>query len=404
MPIQSALAQIGIAKQTAKGTAASNPDYAFGVTDGAILTVDVQQSAEEHTSGTLAVADVNRTGVVAGFDFTSRAHAGTLGLLCYSVLGADAYSSNSHTLTVASALPYLTVSGKQSGTTYALQDAKVDSLEFSFNGNDPLEVKASGMGTTVTYTGATFTPATADETTAVYMRPRTGFFGSFSVPYATTYTITQVSQSGNDVTLTTSAAHGLTSGDNITVTGLLSNWLDGAWTCKAGTTGSTIVFSHGLSQTVASYAPTGSPRVAKNYTATNKILSGSVSISRNLQEIMVSGSITPNDVFEGRLDVEVSLDIVMDDWVAWRSIATGTDNGTTAAATPTYGACVLQFSDGTNNASLYLNRVAFTMDVPSANPAGGYLTASLSGIATIPASGSPVIAIVAGTGTKGSAY
>lgn len=323
MPLQSALAQVGIAKQSSKGTAIANPDYAFGVTDGSILTVDVQQEAEERTSAYLASPGVNRTGVVAGFNFTSRAHAGSVGLLAFAALGTDTFATSTHTLTAATSVPYLTMFGKQGSTIYAVQDCKVDSLEFSWDGNNPLAVAASGMGTTVNYSTATFTPGT-DDTYATYMRPAGG---TFSVD------------------------------------------VDGA----------------------------------SGATAISKIVSGSVSIARNLQEIMVSGAITPNDVFEGRMDVECSFDVVIDDWTQWRAIATGTTSGTSAAPTPLYGTFSCQFTDGTNTITLAGDRVAFTADVPAADPAGGYLTLSLAGLSVMPAAGGSPLTITL-AGGKGSAY
>lgn len=322
MPLQSALAQVGIGKQSVKGTATANPDYAFGITDGSILTVDVQQEAEERTSAYLASPGVNRTGVVAGFNFTSRAHANSVGLLAFAALGTDTFASGTHTLTAATSVPYLTMFGKQGSTIYAVSDCKVDSLEFSWDGNNPLAVAASGMGTTVNYSAATFDAT--DDTTASYMRPAGG---TFSVD------------------------------------------VDGA----------------------------------SGATAISKIVSGSVSIARNLQEIMVSGTITPNDVFEGRMDVECSFDVVIDDWTQWRTIVTGTSAGTTAAAAPTYGTFSCQFTDGTNTLTLAGSRVAFTADVPSADPAGGPLTLSLAGLAVMPAAGGTPATITL-VGGKGSAY
>ena len=322
MPIQSALAQVGVAKQSAKGTAISNPDYAIGITDGQILTVDVQQELEERTSGNLASTGVNRTGVVPGFSFTSRAQAGTVGLLTFAALGSDSFATSTHTITAGTSLPYLTMFGKMGSTIYSVKDCKIDSLEFSWDGNNPLQVAVSGMGTSANY-AATFTPGT-DETFEVYMRPAGG---TFSVD------------------------------------------VDGA----------------------------------SSVTALSKITSGSVSIARNLSELMVSGTITPNDVWEGKLEVECSFDVIVDDWTAWRAIVTGTGTGTSEAATPLYGTFSCQFTDGTNTFTLAGTRVAFTADVPSVDPAGGAVTLSLAGLVVQPAAGgTPITATL--VGGKGSAY
>lgn len=165
MPIQSALAQVGIAKQTGKGSAASNPAYAHGITDGAVLTVDISQDAEERTSGARASVGVNRTGVMPGMDYTGRAHPKSVGLYTYAALGAVTTTGSgpyAHAVTLADSLPYLTAFGKLGSSIYKVQDFKIDSLGFSWNEAEPVEMAVSGMGTVIDFAG-TFVAVT-DET------------------------------------------------------------------------------------------------------------------------------------------------------------------------------------------------------------------------------------------------
>lgn len=180
MPIQSALAQVGVAKQTAKGAAAANPTFAHGITDGAVLTVEISQDAEEQTSGARASKAVNRTGVMPGMDFTGRAHPRVVGLYALGALGAVTTTGAGpyvHTVTLADALPYLSAFGKLGSNTYKVQDFKVDSLSFSWSNNEAVEMAVSGMGTIIDF-AATFVPGTdltigAD---AKYFRASSGTF------------------------------------------------------------------------------------------------------------------------------------------------------------------------------------------------------------------------------------
>lgn len=320
MAIQSALAQVGVAKQSAKGSAASNPTFGHGVTNGTVLTVEVAQALADQTSGTRVSPGVDRTGVMPGMDFSCRAHSKTLGLYLYGVLGSLATTGAgpyTHTITSGADLPYLTSFGKLGSNVYAVQDMKLDSVGINFNGTEPVEVAVSGMGTVANY-AATFTAGT-DDTLASYFAAHTG---TFSVD------------------------------------------VDGG----SGTA------------------------------ATAKIASGAITINNNLETIMISGSISPDDVFVGRQEVEVSFDIIPDDLAMWRTIVTGTSTGTTAAATPVYGSFSIAFTNGSDTVTLAGTRVAFTADFPDVDPAGGPVTISLAGLAVQPANGgTPVTATLVNT-------
>jgi hypothetical protein len=178
MAVQSALALVGAAKQSVKGTAITTATFGHGLTDGAVMTVEVDQSIEEHTSATRSSGDVNRTAITAGVDFTCRAHPKSVGLWTYGALGGIATTGTgpyTHTITMGSDLPYLTTFGTLAGNYFRLQDIKVDSLGFSWSGNDPLEVAVSGMGTQLSILASTYT-TTNDESTATYFTPVGGTF------------------------------------------------------------------------------------------------------------------------------------------------------------------------------------------------------------------------------------
>lgn len=308
MAIQSALAQVGIAKQTDKGTAASNPTFAHGVTNGTVLTIEVAQELEEHTSGNRIADRVNRTGVMPGMDFSCRAHSKSLGLYLYGALGAKSVTGSgpyTHVFTTADDLPYLTAFGKMGSNIYAVQDLKVDELTLSFEETQPVEIAISGMGTIADYTGS-FSAGT-DDTSASYFYAASGTFK-----------------------------------------------LD----------------------------------VDSDTPETAKIRSGEISIANALESIMLSGSISPSDVFPGRQEIECSFEIVPDDLAAWQTIVTGSSNGSTASATPVYGSFEIEFTNGSDVLTLTATKVAFVTDFPDADPAGGAVTLSLEGLVVKPASGS----------------
>jgi hypothetical protein len=320
MAIQSALATVGVAKQSAKGTAATVATFAHGLTDGAILSVEVDQSLEEHTSGRRSSGDVNRVGVMAGIDFSARAHSKSTGLWAFGALGAIATTGAgpyTHICTLGDDLPYLSTFGTQAGNFYRVQDVKVDSLGFSWDANEPLTMAVSGMGTIASVLASSYT-ITNDDSAASYWRP---VGGTFSVD------------------------------------------VDGA----SGTA------------------------------ATSKITSGEVTISNNADTVMVSGTITPDDVIVGRQDVECSFEVVPDDLNLWRTIFAGTSAGTTASSSVLYGTFSCEFVNGADTLTIASTRVAFTCDFPDADAAGGTLTLSLAGLAVQNGATSPVTVTLVNT-------
>lgn len=177
MPLQSGIAQVGVAKQSAKGSAAANPTFAHGVTDGAVLALDITQDADERTAGSLGRTDAVRTAAMPAASFTSRAHAKSLGLYLYAALGGKAVTGTgpyTHTITPADALPYLTLAGKLDTVLTQIRDYKIDGLTISWSENNPLEVQVEGMGTAISFPGS-FTPTT-DDTAASFFTPVGGTF------------------------------------------------------------------------------------------------------------------------------------------------------------------------------------------------------------------------------------
>lgn len=311
MPVQSALAQVGVAKQTAKASVAANPTFAHGVTGGTVLSVDISQDADERTSGSLGFSDVNRTSAIPGAAFTSRVHAKTAGLYLFGALGGKSVTGAgpyTHVFTPADTLPYLTLFGKYDGNITTVRDYKVDNLGFSFSENEPLEMSVDGMGTVLSF--GTFTAGT-DDTASTYFRASSGTF-------------------------------------------------------KLDTDSGTAV--------------------------TARISAGEVSIANALSMVMLSGSITADDVMNAQREVTCSFDIIPDDLTDWRTVVTGTSTGSSISSTPLYGSFEIAFTEGTNSLTLAATRVAFLCDYPDADPAGGPVTLTLAGTVLKPSGGNQITA------------
>lgn len=317
MPVQAALATVGIAKQTAKGTIATNPTFGHGVTGGQMVSMQIDQALEERTSSARFAPNANRTGATPGFSFGTRLFSASAGLYLFGASGTKTVTGTSpytHTITLGDDLPYLTIFGKLESTIWAVQDAKISDVELSWSENDPLEMQVSGMGTAIAW-APTFA-ATTDESRLAYMLPVGGTF--------------QLS--------TTSAT----------------------------------------------------PAAAR-------ITAGSIKISNKLDAIFKSGTITPDDLWTGQQEVSVSLTVIPDDTLLWRSIVTGTTSGTSVNTTPPFGSFSVSFANGSDTLTVAATRVAFMTDFPEAKPSGGAIELQLEGLVTLPSSGSPLTVTLVNT-------
>lgn len=178
MGLQVAKKQFGIAKQSGKGTIAANPYFAHGLASGG-LTVAPNQESDPLTSAYVNPAGAYRDKVENGASYETRAWQKALGLYLLGVLGSDVVTGANpytHTITLGSALPYLTAFEKASDNTLlAVKDCKVDSLELAWEENKPLvcSVKLVGGAFSVP---STFTPTVDECDTSNYYTPVGGTF------------------------------------------------------------------------------------------------------------------------------------------------------------------------------------------------------------------------------------
>lgn len=179
MGFQRGLAQVGLARQTVRGTAVTPPQYALGVRGGQVVGLDISQDREDTTlADTLVAPAVNRGETIPVGGFTCRAYPGSIGLLLLAALGEAATTGvgpYEHTVTPATDVPYLTLTGDLGGVYRQVRDAKVDELSLSWSDNDPLEVEASLIGTALSFPGAFGVPGD-DEARDAYFTPCGGTF------------------------------------------------------------------------------------------------------------------------------------------------------------------------------------------------------------------------------------
>lgn len=166
MALQKALAQVGVAIQAAVGTPAANPSFIHGVTDGSVFTLDISQDRAPVTSAQRTAPYADRTGVIAGFSFTTRPPARAVGAWLYAALGGKAVTGAgpyTHTLSQAATLPSLTVHSKLDSELRSVQDAKVDQLVLSWGEDGICSLQVSGAGTLAAY-APTFAGSPVDDT------------------------------------------------------------------------------------------------------------------------------------------------------------------------------------------------------------------------------------------------
>lgn len=179
MPLQTLTAQIGVAKQTSRGTIAANPTFAHGLAGGAPIQVEPSQSVLEVTTGKRAASTVIRESVAASAGGDFPAYIRTLGLYLLGALGSvtttGASAPYTHTYALGD-LPYLSFFAKGIGADIeAIRDCKIDELSLKWDGAKPLELSVKAMGTVFSYP-STFTVGTDDTGSDAFLVPVGGTF------------------------------------------------------------------------------------------------------------------------------------------------------------------------------------------------------------------------------------
>jgi hypothetical protein len=160
---------MGVAIQSAKGTAASAAKFKFPIYSGGI-PVTKELADEEISTASRNQGDPYVSGVIVPVEFETRAFVGSFVMLMQAALGArtttGASDPYSHAIATG-AVPYLTFwcsMGASDAVSTMAQDVKLDTLELTWTGPSACRLAVKGFGTTADMTAADFDATAIDET------------------------------------------------------------------------------------------------------------------------------------------------------------------------------------------------------------------------------------------------
>lgn len=165
MPVQKRLAQISLAKQSAKGSFATVGTYQIGVTTGNVAKADVSENDLSLTWSSRVLEGTDRVSIIPGADFETVALPKTVAAMLYGVAGkivSTPGSPNSHVITPGTDLPYWTLFGTVGTEFFKMTDAKIDSLELMWSTVEALRVKPVFKACGLSWPASAYTPG-ADE-------------------------------------------------------------------------------------------------------------------------------------------------------------------------------------------------------------------------------------------------
>lgn len=170
MGLNPSIGLIGVAKQSAKGSAASNPAFVHGLTGGQTFKLDRSISQADIACGIRTGIDSYIESVIPGVDFETYPYSDVIGLYLFGALGGIVSAANSgtgassykHLITMSNVLSFLTFWGNIGNEISKVQDAKIDQLEMSFEGNKPLELGITAIGMNAIFGDGAISPQTPD--------------------------------------------------------------------------------------------------------------------------------------------------------------------------------------------------------------------------------------------------
>jgi hypothetical protein len=153
-------------KQTAFGTPAATKRFGLGLRGGSVLQVAMEQSYEELTVATRFPPSAYRSAFLPGLSFTTRAWPKSIAALLELALGTRVTTGASdpftHTETPATNPSYLTAFTRLDNEYHTIRDCRIDTLSFTWNQAEPVEVGCSMMGCLWTGYTSSHTPTIDD--------------------------------------------------------------------------------------------------------------------------------------------------------------------------------------------------------------------------------------------------
>lgn len=156
--INPSIALYGVAKSATPTPAA--PKYSHGLVGGEPFSAEATVETDSVSCGVRAGIDSYKTEVNVASDIETRAYADVSGLYFLAALGdvsTTGASPYTHEFTVGDSLPELIVwSQIDGGATRKIEGCKMDTLELSFDGNNPLTLGITLAGLTGSYGSTTW--------------------------------------------------------------------------------------------------------------------------------------------------------------------------------------------------------------------------------------------------------
>lgn len=150
--LQSRFTEFAIGKQSAQGTAATAAAFAAGVSGGSVFEMEVSEDEVKATWLDRIPQGSERTAVKPSAKPQMVATPGLTGDLLFAAIGSDAVTGvgpYTHVLTQATDLPWETLFALlPDGNWWQMLDAKVSSVELSWDGPGHVQVQAEIMGCT----------------------------------------------------------------------------------------------------------------------------------------------------------------------------------------------------------------------------------------------------------------
>lgn len=151
MSINTAIGIVGVARQQSRAVPATQPTYLHGLTGGSPFGLSREMEVDAVACGVRANSAAFVSQIEVNPSYESRCYADVMGLYLLAALGNDSVSGDgaakTHVFTMGSALPYLTVWGQVGVDNFTrAAGCKVNELELSFDGNEPLKAKVSMLG------------------------------------------------------------------------------------------------------------------------------------------------------------------------------------------------------------------------------------------------------------------
>jgi hypothetical protein len=178
--LQSRVATVGFAKQSAKASLETDPAYEIGVNSGTLAGIDFTEEDLPISWSSRMVQGHDRTQAIPTTSFESLAMPKSLGLLLQAAVGQDTISGAgdpySHLFEPIVALPYLTMFSRRNDEYAVIGDGRVSELVLTWEKTGALKVSASVMGCTYEFDASAPTPDAQEKPAAGIMKGCGGTF------------------------------------------------------------------------------------------------------------------------------------------------------------------------------------------------------------------------------------